>query len=143
MSSEESLYWLLYSCANPIFAKSKSVSWDMVQNALGQTDCRIFKSTISLEQTDEIAWFFICWYKCMEIKCWLKKLVNNGCSHSDHRTLNLVVSEEGSNNNNNKLIFGMVMQIEPGKLKVTLIIFGWWWLCHLGHGTLKSAVSQA
>ena len=28
------------------------------QNALGQPDCRIFELIISLEQNDEIAWFF-------------------------------------------------------------------------------------
>ena len=32
----------------------KSGSLDVVQNALGQSDCRIFKSVISLEQNDEI-----------------------------------------------------------------------------------------
>ena len=31
----------------------KSGSWDMGQNALGQLDCRICKSTISREQNDE------------------------------------------------------------------------------------------
>ena len=30
----------------------------MVQSALGQLDSRIFKSTISVEQNDEKAWFF-------------------------------------------------------------------------------------
>ena len=33
----------------------KSDYWDMGQNALGQSDCRIFKSTISLEKMDETA----------------------------------------------------------------------------------------
>ena len=36
----------------------KSGSWDMGQNTLGQSDYRIFKSTISLEQNDEKVWFF-------------------------------------------------------------------------------------
>ena len=35
----------------------KSGSWDSGINALGQSDYRIFKSTISLEQNDEKAWF--------------------------------------------------------------------------------------
>ena len=35
--------------------KENSGSWDMGQNALGQSDCRIFKSTISLEKMDETA----------------------------------------------------------------------------------------
>ena len=28
-------------------------SWDMGQNALGQSDCKIFKSSVSPEQIDE------------------------------------------------------------------------------------------
>ena len=38
-------------------------SWDMGQNVLRQSDCKIFQSTISLEQINEIAWFFVCLYK--------------------------------------------------------------------------------
>ena len=30
----------------------KSGSWDMAQNAVDQSDCRIFKSNISLEDND-------------------------------------------------------------------------------------------
>ena len=46
----------------------KSVSWDMDQNALGQSDCKILKSNLSLEQKDEKAWFFACWYRFMEFE---------------------------------------------------------------------------
>ena len=46
----------------------------MNQNALGQSDCRIFKSNISLKQNDEKVWFFACWYKFTEIKSWLKNI---------------------------------------------------------------------
>ena len=35
----------------------KSGSWAMGQNALGQLDYKIFKSTISLEQNDENGYF--------------------------------------------------------------------------------------
>ena len=35
----------------------KSGSWDMGQNALNQSDYRIFKTNKSLEQNDEKAWF--------------------------------------------------------------------------------------
>ena len=38
-------------------------SWVMCQNILAQSDWRIFKSIISLEQNDEKLWFFACWYK--------------------------------------------------------------------------------
>ena len=33
----------------------KSGFWGMVQNAPGQSDCRIFKSSAFVEQNDEIA----------------------------------------------------------------------------------------
>ena len=40
-----------------ILCWEKSCFWDTGQNALSQSDCRIFKSIISPEQVDEIAWF--------------------------------------------------------------------------------------
>ena len=56
----------------------KSGSWDMGQNALDQSDCRIFEMTISLEQNDKKAWFFAFWIhpwcRFMEIKSWLKNI---------------------------------------------------------------------
>ena len=66
LAYNESLFYLLYSCTNPIFG-GKSGSWDMGQNALGHLDCRIFVSTISLEQCEEKVWFFACWYKFIKI----------------------------------------------------------------------------
>ena len=61
-------------------------SWDMCQNLLGQSDYRIFKSTTSLEQNDEV-WFFTCLYSFIEIKSWLKNIgmgvVINGFAHSE------------------------------------------------------------
>ena len=72
----------------------KSSYWDMGQNALDQSDCIIFKLTISLEQNDEKVWFFAYWCRFIEIKSWL---VKNGCGHSGLRTLKLAVSQEGIN----------------------------------------------
>ena len=73
----------------------------MCQNALGESDCIIFKSTISLERTSEKPCFNACWYKFMEIKSLLKSIgvgmVNNGCGHSCHRTLKLDVSQDKIN----------------------------------------------
>ena len=67
----------------------------MGQNILGQSDCRIFESAISLEQNNEKARFFVCWYIFIEIKSWLKNIrvgvVLNGCAHSDYRTWKLAV----------------------------------------------------
>ena len=66
-------------------------SWYMGQNAVCQWDCRILKSTTSLEQNIEKAWFFGCWYRFMEIKSWLKNIgvdiVKNGSSHYGLSTL--------------------------------------------------------
>ena len=79
----------------------KSGSWDdMGQNALSQSDCKIFKLTVSLEGKDENVWFFACWYEFMEIKSWSKNIgvggvVKNGCGHSGLRTLKSAVSQEG------------------------------------------------
>ena len=71
----------------------------MGQNALDQSDSRIFKLIISPEHKDEKAWFFACWYRVMEIKSWLKNIgvgmVKNGCEYSGLRTLKLAVSQTG------------------------------------------------
>ena len=69
----------------------------MGQNALSQSDYSIFKSTISLEQNDEKASFFACWYRFMENRSWLKNIwvgmVKNGCGHSVLWTLKLAVCQ--------------------------------------------------
>ena len=73
----------------------------MGQNALGQSDCRICKLTISPEHKDEKAWFFACWYRSVKIKSWLKYIgvgmVKNGCGYSGLRILKLAVSQKGIN----------------------------------------------
>ena len=67
----------------------------MGQNALGQSDCRIFKSTITLDQYDKKPWFFACWCRFMESRSWLKNIevIKNGCGHSVLRTLKLAVCQ--------------------------------------------------
>ena len=68
----------------------------MCQNVLSQSDYRIFKLTISLEQNDEKAWFFAFYYILIEIESWLKNagvgIVRNRCGQSGLRTLKLAVS---------------------------------------------------
>ena len=64
----------------------------MGRNALCQSDCKIFKSTVSLEQNDEIGdtnswklkfdWKLLWW-------AWLK----NGCVYSYHRTLRVAAHQ--------------------------------------------------
>ena len=49
--------------------------WDVGQNPLSQSDCRIFKSNISSEQIDETTSFSACWYKflkCTHFCTWPK-----------------------------------------------------------------------
>ena len=85
----------------------------------------------------------------MEIKSWLKilgvGLVKNGFDHSGLRTLKLVVSQKRIKGIN----WFLVCYKNSGKPKVTLIIFGNFWMvvikngCGLlGLGALKSVVSQ-
>ena len=84
------------------FRKTKSFGKNLAtrgkgQNALGQSDYRIFKSIISLEQSDEEAWFFACWHRFMEDKSWLKNvgvgMVKSGSGHSVLRTLKLALCQ--------------------------------------------------
>ena len=74
-------------------------SWDMSQNALDQSDCSIFKLTISLEESDEKTWFFAYWCRFTEIKSWLENIgiavIKNGCGYFGLRTLKLALSQEG------------------------------------------------
>ena len=73
----------------------------MGQNALGQSDCRIFKLTISLEHKNGKAWIFACWDRSMKIESWFKNIgmsvVRNGCGYSGLRTLKLAISQKGIN----------------------------------------------
>ena len=76
----------------------KNCSWDKGQNASSQSDCMIFKSVISQEQTDETVSFLTCWCKFSKIKSWLKifwlRIVKNGCCQSGLWTIKFTVSEE-------------------------------------------------
>ena len=66
----------------------------MGQFALGQSDYRIFKSNISLEQNDEMT-------DLLPVDTNLSKLKIEkywgGCGHSGHRTQKLAVSQEAIN----------------------------------------------
>ena len=87
---------------------------DMDQNALGQSDCRIFKSTISLEQNNQKAWFLACWYKFMEIKIWLK-IIGGGHGQKWVWPVGSQDSKIGCNSRGkqwNKLISDVFIQIQ-------------------------------
>ena len=114
----------------------KSGSWDIGQNALGQSDCSIFKSTISLEQNDEKAWFFACRYRFMENRSWVENIgvgmVKNVCGYSVLKTLKLAVCQGKINEIN----WFWCVDANSWKLKVTLTVFGWW-LSEMGMAAFK------
>ena len=49
--------YINYYVPAQILYMEKSCSWDIGQNALSQSNCKIFKSTIYLEQINETATF--------------------------------------------------------------------------------------
>ena len=73
----------------------------MDQNVLNQSDCSIFKLTMSLEQKDEKGWFFAYWCRFIKVKSYLENIgmgmVKNGCGYSGLKALKLDVSQEGIN----------------------------------------------
>ena len=115
------------------------------QNALAQSNSRIFISTLSLKQNDEKAWFFACWCKFMETESWLRNIgmdvVRNECDHSGVRTQKLAVSQEGING---ILIFGLLIKnLESQKLVLVILKpaesqewineMSWFWSEHVAH----------
>ena len=92
----------------------KSFFWNIGQNSLSQSDYRIFKSTISPDQIDEIASFFACWYKFTEIKSWSKIF---GWTWSKMFVVNLKEHME--------LTDFLQAVKNPSKLKSDFKIFGW------------------
>ena len=78
-----------------------------------------FKSNISLEQSNEIVYFFTCWYQKLRVdkKYWVG-VVRKGCGHPGHKV-------NGWMNGWTELIFHA--DANSGKLRITLIIFGWLW----------------
>ena len=87
------------------------------------------KSNISLEQSNEIVYFFTCWYQKLRVdkKYWVG-VVRKGCGHPGHKV-------NGWMNGWTELIF--YADTNSGKLRITLIIFGWL-VVKNGHGTLIS-----
>ena len=92
----------------------KSSPWEMGKNALGQSDCRIFKSTMYTEQNDQINWCSACQCKFKKNKSWLKSFLcscsKTGYDQSGHRTLKIGCMSKI--NRLNKLIFCKLIQIQ-------------------------------
>ena len=53
---------------NKSYIFEKSCILDIGENALSQSDCRIFKTIIFPEEINETAAFSACWYKFTKIK---------------------------------------------------------------------------
>ena len=70
----------------------------IVKNGHGQSGHGILKLTVSQNWTDEIYWFFACWYKFRKAKSYCNdsrvSVVKNGYDVLDHETLKSAVSEE-------------------------------------------------
>ena len=96
---------LLFACIYKFMSKSyfweKSDFWDIGQNALSQSHCRIFKSSFSPEQIDIAASFLACWYKFTRIKNWLwlfwLVIVKSGYGQSGVWTIKITISREWNN----------------------------------------------
>ena len=86
-----SLKYLVYSSTKLILEKIWFLKKCGSKCCFCQSDCRIFKSSISLEQNHETAWCFACLYKFMEIKCLLK---NTGANMV--RTMDVTGSQDWS-----------------------------------------------
>ena len=118
----------------------------MGQNPLSQSNYRVCKSAISLEQNDEKAWFFACWYKLMESRSWLKSIgvgiIKNGWSHSVLSTLKFAVCQGKMNEVNWFLVCWYKFIKAKSYFNHILVV-----VVKNGHGlldfrTLKSAVLQ-
>ena len=92
------------------------ISWDMGQNVLSQSDCRIFLSTISPEQINEIAWF-------LHVDTNSHKLI------VDQKISGLAWPELGVDGKNELMELTNFLHggANSGKLKVISMILGWAW----------------
>ena len=100
---------------------SKSIS--LFLNHIGLKWCwpirlQGFKSNISLEQSNEIVYFFTCWYQKLRVDRKILEwcVARNGCGHPGHKVNGWII----------ELIF--YADENSRKLRIIdLIIFGWLW----------------
>ena len=126
----------------------KSCSWDIGENALSQSGCRIFKSFISSEQIDETASFLACGYKRKKVKSWLKifwsGMVKNEVDQSGLWTLKWWYRK----NELMELTDFLHVDTDSQKLKADQKCIGWAWSkmgvtsLFSGHRTQKLTLSQ-
>ena len=122
----ESVFSFLPSYFSIIFlAKgkiSKSASlllWQIGPKQFWPINLQDFKSNKSLEQTNEIAYFLKCWYQKFKVdKNYWVGVVRNDCGRPDYKV-------DGWMNEWTELI--VHADINSGKLKISLINFGWLW----------------
>ena len=79
----------------------KSGSWDISQNAFGQSDCKVFRSTMSLKQSVGKAWVLHVdtnlWKSTFDWKLMGKGIIKNEDCHLGHVTPKLAVSQKEIN----------------------------------------------
>ena len=144
------LHWKSYkkhclSFLHKSHTSGKSGSWDLGQNSLGQSDCRIFKSTLSLEQNDEKAFFFAFWYRHMELK--INQKILGGHRQKWEWSLWSQISKIGCisrRNSLNKPVFGVLIKIQKRIFWLVVVeigpcLFGLWTLLYLKNEFMKWA----
>ena len=103
----------------------KSGSWDLGQNAVGQSDCRIFKLTMSPEHKMKKSDFLHADTDYWKLKVSWKIVGGHG-----QRWVWPLWSEDtkiGCISKKNGINWFLCVDKNSGKPKVTLIIFGCWW----------------
>ena len=119
-------------------------SWDISQNTLGQSDCRILNINTSQEQNDEMTWFFLQIHGNWKLN---QKYWGRVCQKWLW-PLRFQDSQTGSISRRNwwkKVLHWLHVDTNPGKLKVNYYNY-WVGMVKNGHrllsdSTVKSAVS--
>ena len=127
----------------------KSCSWDIGEDTLRQSGCRIFKSSISSEQIDQTASFLACGYKHKKVKSWLKifwlGMIKN---EFDQSGLYHLWKWWYRKNELMELTDFLQVDIDLQKLKADQKCIGWAWskmgvtILFSGHRTQKVTLSQ-
>ena len=84
--------WRMNKWNNLIFGMLMQIYWmGMVKNGCGQSGHGTLKLTVSQNWTDEITWFFACYYKCRKAESWFNHfwvcLVKDGSGFLIHEML--------------------------------------------------------
>ena len=118
MKSLVIIFFSIWSIMKVYIIWEESVYWDMVRNTFDQSEGRIFKSIISLEQIDEMPWF------CNRSIKILLKNIREGMIMNMVMAFKVMVSQEWSD----ECSWFLHADINWRKLNVPVIFFWWVWL---------------